>query len=139
MFYETFFPILIILFPLFIAGLIFVPPIRQYRKYPRIEYMKTNQRLLIKEGLQEDDVWFVKLDKIKKVIVRKGIIDKLFGTGNVYPITDEFTYDPSLYGFQVREDPCNPKKFLILQGANMKKLLNWNYTVRLKIIPIWVT
>ena len=113
-----FFPILIVLFPIFIVGLIVIPPIRQYRKYPRTEYIITNQRLLIKEGLPEDDLWFVKLDKIKKVIVRKGIIDKFFGTGKVYPITDDYPYAPGIYGFSSEGGPYIPKRvFNIARGA----------------------
>ena len=30
------------------------------------EYMITNQRLLIKKGLRKEDVWFTRLEKIKK-------------------------------------------------------------------------
>lgn len=96
--FESLSPISI-LFPIFIIGLIVVPPIWQYRKYPKTEYMITNQRLLIKEGITEDDLWFVKLGKIKEIIVRKGIIGKLLGTGKIYPITDEYPYAPKIYSY----------------------------------------
>ena len=42
--------------------LILVPPLWQYRKEPKAEYMITNQRLLIKSGITEQDAWFADLD-----------------------------------------------------------------------------
>ena len=83
-----------ILFPIFIVGLIVVPPLMQLRKYPNAEYMITNQRLLIKDGLRKEDVWFTRLEKIKKVIVKKGITGKILGTGKIYPITVTYPYYP---------------------------------------------
>ena len=83
-----------ILFPIFIIGLIVVPPFMQLKKYPNAEYMITNQRLLIKEGLNKDDVWFTRLEKIKKVIVKKGITGKVLSTGKIYPITETYPYYP---------------------------------------------
>ena len=84
--------------PLFVLawviGLIVVPPVIQLRKYPNAEYMITNQRLLIKEGLRKDKVWFTRLEKIKKVIVKKGITGKILGTGKIYPITETYPYYP---------------------------------------------
>ena len=88
-----------ILFPAFIIGLIVVPPLMQLRKYSNAEYMITNQRLLIKEGLRKDDVWFIKLEKIKKVIIKKGITGKILGTGKIYPITGTYPYYPKHRGY----------------------------------------
>ena len=88
----------IIGFPLVILavviGLIVIPPSMQLKKYPNSEYMITNQRLLIKEGLTKDDIWFIRLEKIKKVIVKKGITGKILGTGKIYPITETYPYYP---------------------------------------------
>ena len=77
-----------------VIGLIVVPPIIQLRKYPNAEYMITNQRLLIKSGLKKNDVWFTRLEKIKKVIIKKGITGKILGTGKIYPITETYPYYP---------------------------------------------
>lgn len=89
--------------PLFILawviGLIVVPPFIQLRKYPNAEYMITNQRLLIKEGLRKNDVWFTRLEKIKKVIVKKGITGTILGTGKIYPITETYPYYPHHRGY----------------------------------------
>ena len=82
-----------------VIGLIVVPPLLQLRKYPNAEYMITNQRLLIKEGLRKDDVWFTRLEKIKKVIVKKGITGKILGTGKIYPITETYPYYPKHRGY----------------------------------------
>jgi predicted Zn-ribbon and HTH transcriptional regulator len=93
----------IIGFPLivlaWVVALIIIPPSMQLRKYPNAEYMITNQRLLIKEGLRKEDVWFTKLEKIKKVIVKKGIIGKILDTGKIYPITETYPYYPKHRGY----------------------------------------
>jgi predicted Zn-ribbon and HTH transcriptional regulator len=82
-----------------VIGLIVVPPVIQLRKFPNAEYMITNQRLLIKEGLRKEDVWFTRLEKIKKVIVKKGITGKILGTGKIYPITETYPYYPKHRGY----------------------------------------
>jgi len=80
----------IIGFPLFVlawaVGLMIIPSSMQVRKYPNAEYMITNQRLLIKDGLRKEDVWFTRLEKIKKVVVKKGITGKILGTGKISPV-----------------------------------------------------
>jgi hypothetical protein len=85
------FPLVILAF---VIGLIVIPPVMQLKKYPNAEYMITNQRLLIREGLTKDDVWFTRLEKIKKVVVKKGITGKILGTGKIYPITETYPYYP---------------------------------------------
>jgi hypothetical protein len=82
-----------------VIGLIVIPPILQLRKYPNAEYMITNQRLFIKSGLKKDDVWFTRLEKIKKVVVKKGITGKILGTGKIYPITETYPYYPKHRGY----------------------------------------
>ena len=74
--------------------LILVPPLWQYRKMPKAEYMITNQRLIIKSGITEQDVWFAELDRIKDTFVKIGLVDKVLGTGKLYPITAEYPYEP---------------------------------------------
>lgn len=89
--FEWLFPIFVLIW---IIGLIVIPPIWQYRKIPHAEYMITNQRLIIKSGITENDVWFAELDKIKDAIVKIGLADKIVGTGKIYPITSAYPYEP---------------------------------------------
>ncbi|TRO51165.1 DUF308 domain-containing protein [Candidatus Bathyarchaeota archaeon] len=65
----------------------------------QIEYMITNQRLLIKSGKAKEDVWFTKLDKICDVIVKNG---------DLFPITATYPYEPKRYS--VTEAMYNSKK-----------------------------
>ena len=78
--------------------------------------MITNQRLLINEGIPKDDAWFVKLDKIKEIIVKKGIIGKMFGTGKCYPITDDYPYTSKRYACSEGGMNKSTKVFNIVQG-----------------------
>jgi hypothetical protein len=77
-----------------VIGLIVVPPLWQSRKFSGVGYMITNQRLLIKSGITEQDVWFADLGSIKETIVKIGFVDKIIGTGSLYPITAEYPYAP---------------------------------------------
>lgn len=83
-------------FPLFVlaiaVGIIVIPPLMQLRKYPNAEYMLTNQRLLVKDGLTKDDVLTVRFEIIKEIIIKKGITGKILGTGNISPIIDSVPY-----------------------------------------------
>ena len=58
------------------------------------EYMITNQRLLIKKGFRKENIWFERLENIKKTIVIRGITGTIFGTGSIYPITKTYPYHP---------------------------------------------
>jgi hypothetical protein len=69
-------------------------PLWQYKKLPHSAYMITNQRLMIKSGVTEHDVWFTELDNIKDTIVKIGLVDKILGTGKTYPITRAYPYEP---------------------------------------------
>ncbi len=82
-----------------IVFLIVVPPIWQFRKFSGVEYGITNVRLIIKSGITQTDVWFTDLNKIKEIIVKTGIVDKILGTGKVYPITSEYPYAPELRSY----------------------------------------
>lgn len=83
----------VITIPVAIA-LVVVLPLWQYRKTPHSAYMITNQRLIIKSGVTEQDVWFANLEKIEDTVVKIGIVDKILGTGKLYPITAEYPYEP---------------------------------------------
>jgi hypothetical protein len=61
--------------------------------------MITNQRLIIKSGITKEDVWFAKLDDIKEVFVKIGLLDKILGIGKLYPITAAYPYEPKGYQF----------------------------------------
>ena len=56
--------------------------------------MITNRRLLIKSGKKQDDIWFVRLDRIKDLIIKKGVLGKIFGIAKIYPITPTYPYHP---------------------------------------------
>lgn len=88
----------VVTIPLAIA-LIIVPPLWQYRKMPHSAYMITNQRLIIKSGITEQDIWFTDLDNIKDTLVRIGFVDKILGTGKLYPITPEYPYEPKMRAY----------------------------------------
>lgn len=93
---------LLSLFLGFIVFLIFVPPYWQYKKLAHVGYMITNQRLFVKTGIYDYEAWFVNLEKIKDVLVKIGFVDKIFGTGKLYPITSEYPYEPKMYGYTER-------------------------------------
>ena len=91
---EMFLPIFI---SCWIVGLIVVPPIWKLTIYSKVNYLITNQRLIIKSGL--NNVWFTKLENIKEIVSKKGITDKICGTGKIYPITPEYPYAPKRYTY----------------------------------------
>ena len=76
--------------------LVLVPPFYFLKKLPNIEYAATNRRLLIKTGPTKHNVWSSELSKIKGIIVKTGVSDRLLGTGKLYPITQEYPYAPKL-------------------------------------------
>ena len=75
-------------------GVIIVPPVYQLKKYPNTEYMITDQRLIIQTWAFKMDTWFAHYSEIKDVGVRIGIVDKLLGTGTVYPVTPSYPFPP---------------------------------------------
>lgn len=89
--YDTFFVIFSIIFSVFA---VIIYPIWKLRKIPNAEYILTNKRLIKKSGKTKKDVWFAKNEDIKELIVKRGIMDKIFGTGKIYPITPEHPYEP---------------------------------------------
>ncbi len=76
--------------------LVLVPPVYFLKRLPNIEYAVTDRRLLIKTGSSRHDVWSSELSKIKGIIVKRGVSDRLLGTGKLYPITEEYPYAPKL-------------------------------------------
>ncbi len=86
------------------------------RKFPNEEYMITNQRFLIKEGNSKNDIWYVELKRIAEVIVKRRFIDRLFGTGRIYPITPDYPYSPSILGRGIHfYDLDRPKKIFNIE------------------------
>lgn len=108
--------------PIFVLGwvvfLIIVPPLWQLRKFSGVEYMITNQRLLIKSGITDKDVWFANLDSIKETIVKIGFVDKILGTGKIYPITAEYPYTPQRYFYSEGGMNKTKKVFNIVTGMD---------------------
>ncbi len=86
---EMFLPIFV---SCWIAGLIVVPPVWKLTTYSKVNYLITNQRLIIKSGL--NNIWFTKLENIKEIVTKRGIVDRICGTVKIYPITPEYPYAP---------------------------------------------
>jgi len=91
---EMFLPIFM---SCWIVGLVVVPPVCKLKTYSRVTYMITNKRLIIKSGL--NNVWFTKLENIKEVLVKIGVVDRICGTCKIYPITPEYPYAPKRYAY----------------------------------------
>lgn len=73
-----------------------------------MEYIITNQNLIIKSGKEDDEVWVINLDKIKQIIVKKGVVGKIFGTAKIYPITPSYPYNPLQKRAWIRPTYANP-------------------------------
>jgi len=96
--------------PIVVGSVIgFIPVAWQSKKFPSVEYMITNQRLLIKSGTTEEDVWFTDLNRIKESIIKIGLVDRILGTGKLYPITPEYPYAPKFRSYS-RAGMDRPKK-----------------------------
>lgn len=68
--------------------LIVVPPYYQYQQYPLVGYIITDKRLIAKKGKYDNLTWTLKLEEIKDVFVKGGIL---------YPITSRYPYEPRNY------------------------------------------
>ena len=73
-----------------------------------MEYIITNQNLIIKSGKEDDEVWVINLDKIKQIIVKKGVVGKIFGTAKIYTITPSYPYNPLQKRAWIRPTYANP-------------------------------
>ncbi len=84
-------------------GITFGPSIWQLLRYRNTEYMITNRRIITQTGAIGLDTMFVDFDKIQEVYVKIGIVDKMFGTGNLYAATAGLSsFGPAVnygYGF----------------------------------------
>ena len=78
--------------------LVLVPPVWFLTRSPNTEYALTNRRLLIKTG-PPNAIWSTQRDKIKGLVVKTGLSDRLFGTIKLYPITADYPYDPKLRAY----------------------------------------
>ena len=90
-------------------GFLIIPIIWRLRKYKHVEYIITNQNLIIKSGKEDYDVWVINVDKIKQIIVKKGVVGKIFGTAKIYPIIPSYPYNPlkKRHWFKVKSDRYN--------------------------------
>lgn len=76
---------LFVLIPFFIGfAFAFGPPVILFFSYKNTEYAITNQRLITQTGAIGLDTRFIDLEKIQEVFVNIGVIDRLFGTGNIF-------------------------------------------------------
>ena len=80
------------------------PLLWQILRYRNTEYMITDKRIITQTGAIGLDTRFVDFDKIQEVYVKIGIIDRLFGTGNLYAMTAGYSgfgpaTSPYGYGF----------------------------------------
>ena len=108
------FPIILIAVSL---GLVIVPPIWKISNLPKTEYIVTDKRLVIKTGITKENVWSAKLSTIKEVVVTRGIIDRLLGTGKLYPITAQYPYAPKLYAYSKGGMYSTKKVFNLITGT----------------------
>ncbi len=69
------------------VGMTFGPTAWQLLRYGNTEYLISDRRIITQTGAMGLDTSFMNLDKIQEVYVRVGLLDKVFGTGNVYAIT----------------------------------------------------
>lgn len=83
--------------------LIVVPPYWQYKQYPFVGYIITDKKLIAKKGKYDNLTWTLKLEEIKDVLVKGGIL---------YPITSRYPYEPKKY--------ANIKR----AGITLKKVYN---------------
>ena len=86
-------------------GVIIVPPMYQLKKYPNTEYMITDKRLIIQSWRFKLNTWFAYFGEIKEIGVKVGLVDKLLGTGTVYPITASFPFPPATRFSYTRGSP----------------------------------
>jgi hypothetical protein len=99
------------------CALVIIPPLLQLRKLPSCEYMVTNKRLFIKTGIKKSDLWFAELYNVKEIVVKIGFIDKILGTGKLYPITAEYPYAPKLRAYSRGGMTSLKKVYNITTGA----------------------
>jgi len=77
-------------------GVIVVPPIWQLKNFQNTEYVITNQRLIIQTWALRPKLWWAYFSEIKEIGVKMGLVDKLLGTGTVYPITPSYPFAPGM-------------------------------------------
>ena len=108
------FPIILIALS---VALVVVPPIYKFSHLPKTEYLVTTKRLIIKTGILKESIWSTKLENIKEVIVKRGLADRMLGTGKIYPITPQYPYKPKIYSYS-KAGMYNTKKiFNLTTGA----------------------
>ena len=86
-------------------GVIIVPPIWQLKSFRNTDYLITDKRLIILTWVLKQRVWWVTFNQIKEVGVKISPVDKLLGTGTVYPITSSYPFPP---GMKFRYTKKNP-------------------------------
>jgi hypothetical protein len=86
-------------------GVIFVPPIWQLKSNRNTDYIITDKRLIILTWFLKQRVWWATFSQIKEVGVKIGLVDKLLGTGTVYPITSSYPFPPGMRFSYTKRNP----------------------------------
>jgi len=79
---------------LFAISFIAVPLVWKNKKYPHVEYVLTNNRLILNPGVDNDNLWIIRLDEISEILIKIERLDRLFDTGKLYPISSKYPIEP---------------------------------------------
>lgn len=118
-------------------GLIVIPPIWQLKKYPNTEYVITDKRLIIKTWVFRQKMWFADFSEIKEIGVKVGLVDKLFGTGTVYPITPSYPFAPGerVLRWYTDENPGRVHKLFNPATGNYEEFSEWQIWIKTTFRP----
>lgn len=91
-------------------GVIVVPPLWQLKNFPNTDYVITDQRLIIQTWALRQKVWWAYFSEIKEIGVKTGLVDKLLGTGTVYPLTPSHPFAPGMRFSYTKGNPFRVHK-----------------------------
>ena len=110
----------VVFFLIFFGSIIF-----QFFSYGNIQYMVTNQRIIIRQGVLGSSTRFIDLALVQEVSVNIGYFDRFFGTGTVAFRTAGVAFDagsPSSFIFGSSFMALkNPYEVEALIGASLKE------------------
>lgn len=86
-------------------GVVLVPPIWQLKSFRNTDYLITDKRLIILTWVLKQRVWWATFSQIKEVGVKIGLVDKVLGTGTVYPITSSYPFPPGMRFSYIQRNP----------------------------------
>ena len=82
---------------LFAISFISIPLVWKNKKYPHVEYVLTNNRLILKPGTNNNNLWIMRLDEISEILIKIERLDRLFDTGKLYPISSKYPIEPDYH------------------------------------------